>query len=195
MVCRTGRGRFVGLVRHQLLLTSSPGEIPGPQNRRMPDFASLFDLSMNPLELVARGSLMYWFLFLLFRFILRRDVGSIAIADVLLLVLIADASQNAMAGGYETVSDGVVLVLTIAGWNWLFDWLAYRFTWVRRLLEAKPLTLVIDGKVNRRNMRKEMISLEELMATLRENGVEKLEQVKRATMESDGEISVIKTAG
>ena len=158
----------------------------------MPDLAGLLELSMNPLELVARGTLMYWFLFLLFRFVLRRDVGSIAVADVLLLVLIADASQNAMAGGYETVSDGIVLVLTIAAWNWLFDWLSFRFAWLRWFVAAKPLTLVVDGKLQRRNLRKEMISQDELMTALREQGVDKLEQVKLATMESDGEISVIK---
>ncbi len=158
----------------------------------MPDIAALLELSMNPLELVVRGTLMYWFLFLLFRFVLRRDAGSIAIADVLLLVLIADAAQNAMSGGYETVSDGIVLVLTIAGWNWLIDWLAFRFSALRRLLEPRPLALVRDGKPQRRALRKEMISQEELMAALREQGVEKLEQVKLATMESDGEITVIK---
>ncbi len=147
---------------------------------------------MNPLELVVRGTLMYWFLFLLFRFILRRDVGSIAVADVLLLVLIADASQNAMAGGYETVSDGFVLVATIAGWNWLFDWAAFRFEWVRRVLAAKPLRLVIDGKIQRRNLRKEMISHDELMAALREQGIDALEKVRLATMESDGVITVVK---
>lgn len=158
----------------------------------MPDIAGLLELSMNPLELVARGTLMYWFLFLLFRFVLRRDAGSIAIADVLLLVLIADAAQNAMSGGYETVSDGIVLVLTIAGWNWLIDWLAFHVPVLRRVLEPRPLTLVRDGKAQRRALRKEMISQEELMAALREQGVEKLEQVKLATMESDGEITVIK---
>jgi uncharacterized membrane protein YcaP (DUF421 family) len=158
----------------------------------MPDLSALLELSMNPLELVVRGTLMYWFLFLLFRFILRRDVGSIAIADVLLLVLIADASQNAMAGGYETVSDGIVLVMTIAGWNWLFDWLAFRFPGLRRLMQAKPLTLVQDGQLQRRNLRKEMISIDELMAALREQGIEKVAEVKLATMESDGQISVVK---
>jgi uncharacterized membrane protein YcaP (DUF421 family) len=158
----------------------------------MPDLPALLELSMNPLELVVRGTLMYWFLFLLFRFILRRDVGSIAIADVLLLVLIADASQNAMAGGYETVSDGIVLVMTIAGWNWLFDWLAFRFPGLRRLMQAKPLTLVQDGQLQRRNLRKEMISIDELMAALREQGIEKVAEVKLATMESDGQISVVK---
>ena len=161
----------------------------------MPDFAALFELSLNPLELIARGTAMYWFLFLLFRFVLRRDVGSIAIADVLLLVLLADASQNAMSGGYETISDGIVLVLTIAGWNWLFDWLAFRSAWVRRVLEPKPLTLVSAGKPNRRNLRKEMISNDELMAALREQGVERVEDVKLATMESDGIISVVKNGG
>jgi len=161
----------------------------------MPDIASLLVLSMNPLELVARGTLMYWFLFLLFRFVMRRDAGSIAIADVLLLVLIADASQNAMAGDYKTVSDGIVLVATIAGWNWLIDYLSFRFLTLRKLLEAKPLLLVVDGKLNRRNMRKELVSQDELMATLREKGIERLDEVKRATMESDGEISVIKNGG
>ena len=161
----------------------------------MHDFAALFELSLNPLELVVRGTAIYWFLFLLFRFVLRRDVGSIGIADVLLLVLIADASQNAMSGEYKTISDGIVLVLTIAGWNWLFDWLAFRFAWVRRVLEPKALTLVSAGKLNRRNLRKEMISQDELMAALREQGVERVEDVKLATMESDGNISVIKNAG
>ena len=161
----------------------------------MPDFASLLELSMNPLELVVRGTLIYWFLFLLFRLVLRRDVGSIAIADVLLLMLIADASQNAMSGGYETVSDGVILVGTIAGWNWLFDWLSFRFPMLRRLMAAKPLTLVVEGKLQRRNLRKEMISMDELLAALREQGIEKLDDVKLATMESDGEISVVRQKG
>jgi uncharacterized membrane protein YcaP (DUF421 family) len=161
----------------------------------MPDLASLFEFSMSPWELVLRGSLMYWFLFLLFRFVLRRDVGSIAIADILLLVLIADASQNAMAGGYDSVGEGMVLVGTIAAWNWLFDLLAYRFPVLRGLMEAKPLRLVENGKVNRRNMHKEMISHDELMTALRGEGVERLEQVKFATMESDGAITVIRMDG
>jgi uncharacterized membrane protein YcaP (DUF421 family) len=161
----------------------------------MPDFASLFEFSLNPGELVLRGTLMYWFLFLLFRFVLRRDVGSIAIADVLLLVLIADASQNAMAGGYESVADGMVLVGTIAAWNWTFDYLAYRFPALRRFMQAKPLRLVEDGRLLRRNLRKEMISHDELMSALRVEGVERLDQVKLATMESDGAITIVRNEG
>ena len=154
--------------------------------------ADLFEFSLNPMELVLRGTLIYWLLFLLFRFVLRRDVGSIAIADMLVLVLIADASQNAMSGGYETVADGAVLVGTIAAWNWLFDYVTYRFPAVRQLIQAKPLRLIENGKVLRRNLRKEMITQEELMSALRREGVEQIDQVRLATMESDGEITVVR---
>lgn len=147
---------------------------------------------MNPLELVVRGTVVYWLLFLLMRFVLRRDIGSLGVADVLLVVVLADAAQNAMSGGYESVSDGAVLVGTIAGWNWLIDMLAFRLPSLNKLLAAKPLPLVRDGKLNRRNMRKEYITMDELMSVLRKEGVERIDQVKAATMEADGDISVIK---
>lgn len=152
----------------------------------------IFRLGMNPAELVLRGTVVYWLLFLLFRFVLRRDVGSIGIADVLLLVLIADASQNAMAGGYASVTEGAILVGTIAGWNYLLDLAAYRLPVVRRLLEAPPLVLVRDGRLQRANMRREMVTLDELKAKLREHGLEGFDDVKVARMESDGQITVIK---
>lgn len=157
----------------------------------MLDVASLFELTVSPMELVIRGTVMYWFLFLLLRFVVRRDIGSIGIADVLLLVVLADAAQNAMSGAYESITEGMILVGTIASWNWGLDLLAYRFKSVRRILEAKPMELVRDGKLLRRNLRREYITPDEIMAILREHGIDKLEAVKVATMESDGEISVI----
>lgn len=159
------------------------------------DWASLFRFDMNPFELVLRGSLMYWFIYLLFRFVLRRDVGSIGIADILLLVLIADASQNALAGGYTSVAEGCLLVATIAGWNYALDWTAYRFEIVRRLVEAPPLPLIRRGRLLRANLRREMLTLDDLYAKLREQGIEDVNQVKVAFMESDGMISVVRADG
>lgn len=158
----------------------------------MTDWSDLVRFGLNPLELVLRGTAVYWGLFLLFRFLLRRDTGSLGIADILLLVLIADASQNAMAGGYESVTDGAVLVLTLAGWSWLMDWASFRFKAVRRLVEPPPLVLVRRGRLVHRNLRAEHISVPELLAVLREHGIDKLAEVKMARMESDGTISVIR---
>lgn len=156
------------------------------------DLAEIFRFSLHPAELVIRGTAMYWFLFLIFRFALRRDVGSIGIADVLLIVLIADASQNAMAGEYTSVADGAVLVATLVGWNVLMDWAAFRFDALARVMEAPPLLLIHHGRIVHRNLRREFLKVEELQAELRKQGVDDLAQVRAAYMESDGHISVLK---
>jgi uncharacterized membrane protein YcaP (DUF421 family) len=156
------------------------------------DWDSAFSLTVSPLELALRGSLVYWFIFLAFRIVLRREVGSIAIADVLVLVLIADAAQNAMASEYKSVPEGLVLISTIIFWNYMVDWAAFRFPPFRRLVEPRPLMLVRDGEILRRNLRKEFVTEEELGAKLRENGVEDVGEVRACYMESDGTVTVIK---
>jgi uncharacterized membrane protein YcaP (DUF421 family) len=157
----------------------------------MPDWGELFGLSVSPLELIVRGTAMYWFLVLIFRFV-QRSTGAIAMADILLLVIIADAAQNAMAGEYRSITDGFILVATIIGWNVFMDWLSYASPRMRTLLEPKEVPLIRNGRLLRRNMRREFISEAELMSKLREHGIEDVEQVKAAYVERDGNISVIK---
>lgn len=152
----------------------------------------VFALTVSPAELIVRGTAIYWFLFLIFRVVLRRNVGSVAIADVLLLVIVADAAQNAMAGEYKSVPDGIILVSTLIGWNVLIDWLTYRSALLRRVLAPRALHLVSEGRVLRANLRKEMLTEEELAAKLRESGVDDVTEVRDAYMESDGEVTVIK---
>jgi uncharacterized membrane protein YcaP (DUF421 family) len=156
--------------------------------------ADLFAVHVSVPELMLRGSLVYWLLFLIFRFILRRDVGAVGIADILLLVIVADAAQNAMAGGYETFAEGAILVGTIVGWNWLLDLLAYYFEPFRRFAAPSRLVLVRHGVAQRRNMRREYISMDELEEKMREQGIEDLADVKVAYLEGDGQISVIRNS-
>ena len=85
-------------------------------------WGELFGLSVAPLELVVRGSALYLFLLVLFRVVIKRRMGAIGMADILVLVIISDASQNAMAGEYKTITDGFILISTIIAWNYLFDW-------------------------------------------------------------------------
>ena len=161
----------------------------------MIDWSNLFGFSVNPAEMVIRGTVIYWFIFLLFRFVLRRDIGAIGIADLMLVVLIADAASNGMSGGYDSITDGCVLVATIAGWNYLLDWMSFHFPTIRRLVEPPPLALIRDGKLQRKAMRQELISSSELETKLREHGIEKLDDIKVAYLEDDGEISVLRRDG
>ncbi|MBV7486146.1 DUF421 domain-containing protein [Bordetella sp. BOR01] len=156
------------------------------------DWPELFRLTVPPLELIVRGSVMYWFILILLRVAGRRDVGSLGIADMLVLVLIADAAQNGMAGQYESITDGAILTATIVGWVALIDRLTYFMPWLGRLLEADKVCLVRDGRMIRRSMRQEYITPEELMSELRQHGVEDLSNIRRAYMEPDGNISVLK---
>jgi len=156
------------------------------------DWAGMFGLSVPPLEIVIRGSAMYLFLFLMFRVVVRRRVGAVGMADILVLVIVADAAQNGMSGEYKSVTDGAILVGTILAWDMLIDWLNYRVPALRNWLEAPPLLLVRDGRMLHRNLRHEFVTEEELEAKLRQKGVKDVSEVAEARMESDGEISVIK---
>ncbi|MDB5798792.1 MAG: hypothetical protein JWP36_2694 [Paucimonas sp.] len=156
------------------------------------DWQEIFASSVPAAELVLRGTLMYWFLFIIFRFVVRRDVGSVGIADVLLLVIVADASQNAMAGEYTSLSDGVVLVSTLIAWNVIFDWLSFRSPAFRKFAIATSLHLVRDGIILKRNMRREFITDDELWQQLRKEGIESLDEVKDVFLEANGDFSVIK---
>ena len=152
----------------------------------------LFHFAVSPWELILRGSLIYWFLFFLFRFVLRRESGSIGLADILVIVLIADAAQNGMAGEYKSVGEAFVLIGTIAGWNYWIDWMAFHFPWFARFAEPRVVLLVRHGRVLRGNLRREMLSEEELASQLRLEGIEDLKEVKEAKLEPDGHLSVIR---
>ena len=142
------------------------------------------------MEVFVRGSLTYLGLLVLLHVGLKREAGSLGVADMLLVTLISDASQNAMSAEYRSVTDGFVLVATLLFWNYAVDRLAYHFPAFGRLLEPPPVLLVKDGRYLRRNMRREYLTEEDLAAELRKKGVEDVAEVKEARMESDGEISV-----
>jgi uncharacterized membrane protein YcaP (DUF421 family) len=143
------------------------------------------------LEIVVRGTLVYLALFLLLRVVLKRQSGNLGVTDLLVVVLIADAAQNAMSSTYKSVPDGIVLVATIVFWSYALDWLSYHYPSFGRLIRGAPLELIINGKVNRQNMRRELITMDELMEQLREQGINELARVRRACMEADGRISVV----
>lgn len=154
------------------------------------DWHSVFMPDTLVLEIVVRGSVMYLSLFFLLRF-LRREAGALGIADLLVIVLVADAAQNGMAGEYRSIADGLILVATLVMWSYILDWLSFRYGFFRRIIRPPRVTLVRNGRVIQEALDKEKISMDELMGEVRTHGIEDLRYVKRAYIESDGLISVI----
>jgi uncharacterized membrane protein YcaP (DUF421 family) len=158
------------------------------------DWRELFVPSLNPWELVLRASIMYLLILSGFR-IFRRDAGSLSVSDLLVVVLIADAAQNGMAGEYTSVTEGAVIVGTIFGWNFVLDWLAFRSEFAHRLLNPPPLLLIRNGRIQGRNLRAELITRGDLLEQLREQGIDDLSIVKKCFLEGDGRMSVIRQDG
>ncbi|MDD1525729.1 DUF421 domain-containing protein [Bradyrhizobium sp. WBOS7] len=152
----------------------------------------IFAPTHSLLEMLVRGTIMYFGIFILMRLILKRQTGGISIPDVLLVVLLADAAQNGMAGEYRSITEGLVLVATIIFWNLAIDWLGYHVPFVERLVRPPPLLLIKNGKVLRRHLRQELVTMDELLSKLREEGVDSPADVIEAYIEGDGNISVKK---
>jgi len=144
-------------------------------------------------EIVLRGSIMYLAMLMMLRFLGRRQAGSFARADLLVIIVISDAAQNGL-GNYQSVTEGVILVFTIIGWDYLLDRLAFHYPLLARMIESPPLILIYKGKILRRNLRAEMLTTEELMSQLREQGIEDIAKVRCARLEGDGRISIIREA-
>ncbi len=154
------------------------------------DWATVFRPDTPVLEIVLRGTIVYLSLFFLLR-IAKRQAGAVGVADLLVVVLIADAAQNAMAADYKSLPDGLLLVGTIAFWAYALDWLGYRFPRIQRLVYPDPVPLVRHGTIVRSSLAKELMTESELESQLRLHGVDDLRKVRIAYLEGDGRISVI----
>jgi len=141
-------------------------------------------------EIIIRGTIMYLGMYTLLR-VFRRQSGAVGIADLLVIVVIADAAQNGMAGDSKSITEALILITTIVVWDWFFDWLGFRSTFFQRILEPQPLLLIDKGKVIKKNLDQEFIKEEDLLAQLREQGVSEIEQVKKCYLESNGHFSVL----
>jgi uncharacterized membrane protein YcaP (DUF421 family) len=156
------------------------------------DYGRIFLPTVPILEIIIRGTVMYLVLFLMLRLTMRRIGGMISLGDILLVALVAAGVQNSIARENQSVADGIILVATIAFWSYALDWMGHRSPRFQRFYNPPALILVRNGHMNRRNMRHELITEDELMAHLHRSGVRHLSEVKEAFMEGDGSITVIK---
>jgi len=133
---------------------------------------------------------MYLGMYALLR-VFRRQSGSVGIADLLVIVVIADAAQNGMAGDSKSITEALILIATIVLWDWFFDWLGFKSQLLSRILQPKELLLIENGKMIKKNLDQEFITEDELLAQLREQGISEIGKVKKCFLESNGHFSVL----
>ncbi len=158
----------------------------------MSNLAEAFRFSMPVTEIFLRGTIMYLALFVMLRVTGKRESGGHSLTDLLVIVLVAQAAANGIAGESEGILDSLLLVATILGWSVALDAVAYRWPALLPVIKSRATPLIVDGQIDQRSLRREFMHREELMAELRLHGITDTGDVARAYLEPNGMVSVIR---
>jgi uncharacterized membrane protein YcaP (DUF421 family) len=142
-------------------------------------------------EFIARGIIVYFFLIVLLRLTGKRQIGQMAPFDLVLLLVLSNALQNAMTGGDNSLMGGMISALTLVATNWVVGLVTYKSKRMEALVEGRPEVLIHNGKLFEKALHHTQITHHELMTALREAGCATVEDVRGALLETDGTISVI----
>jgi uncharacterized membrane protein YcaP (DUF421 family) len=151
----------------------------------------LFHLSMPLWEFFARAIAVYVILLVFIRVSGKRAMGQFTSFDMLLIVLLGNAVQNALLGEDHSLTGGILLAALLMSLNWGVGWIAARSRRMEKLIEGEPVVLAKDGKLYENVLRRELVSRNDFFEALRQNGELRLEEVRIAMLETDGQISVI----
>jgi len=143
------------------------------------------------LPIVISSASVYLFIILAIRVFGKREFAQLSIIDLVFVLLISNAVQNAMVGPDTTLPGGLVAASTLFVMNFMLKAIIYRFPFLQNLIIGQPIVLIYKGEVHEENLRKAHISVNELIETIHEHGTNSIKNVDLAMMETDGNISVI----
>lgn len=155
----------------------------------------MFELAIPWWSFILRTVIVYLALLIGLRLFGRRELGQMTPFDLVVILLIANALQNAMVGPDTSVTGGLASAFTLLAINWVLSRLRARLPWLRKAAEGEPILLVSGGQVLSDRLSKENIDLADLEQAVREHGVADLSQVHTAVLEVDGTVSIIPVAG
>ncbi|WP_064746559.1 DUF421 domain-containing protein [Lysobacter antibioticus] len=151
-----------------------------------------FDLSMPWWHYPLRACVVYFVLLALIRLSGKRTMGQFTSFDMLLIVLLGNAVQNALLGSDTSVGGGLLLAATLMALNWAVGYVAARSERAERLLEGEPVVLARHGRVLRQVLRRELVSRADFEKAMRENDCDEVDQIEVAMLETNGRITILK---
>jgi uncharacterized membrane protein YcaP (DUF421 family) len=147
-------------------------------------------------DIVLRALVIYLIVLLLFRLSGKRTLAQVTTMDLVLLLIISEATQQALLGDDYSITTAALAILTLVFLDRMFDLLKFRFTGFSRLAEGTPLVLVEHGTPMQERLRKEHISTDDILAAARKSqGLLRMDQIEYAVLESSGGISIIAAQG
>ena len=151
----------------------------------------MLNLTIPAWQIVVRTAVIYLAVFLGLRVMGKREIGQMTVFDLVVVLLIANAVQNAMVGADNSLTGGVLAAFVLLAANRIISALRLRGPFWGGLLEGTPTVLVQNGEFVEPHLRREGVERAELEMAMREHGVESLSAVKLAVLEIDGSISIV----
>jgi uncharacterized membrane protein YcaP (DUF421 family) len=150
----------------------------------------MWNLSVPWWEFVLRAVIVYVFLLAILRVTGKRQTGQLAPFDLVLLLVLSNAVQNAMNGGDNSVLGGIISAATLIALHYGVAYLTFRSRTLEAWIEGTPRVLIHDGVLNEKIMQRELLTQHELAGALRAAGCTDIEHVRSATLENNGQITV-----
>jgi uncharacterized membrane protein YcaP (DUF421 family) len=148
-------------------------------------------LSNNYVRIIFSTLVIYLFIVIAIRLFGKKELAQLSVVDMVFILLISNAVQNAMVGPDSSLSGGLVAASTLFVVNYIFKKLQYQFPKLGILIEGDAIMLIYKGKVIDDHLRKAQITVDELLEAVREHGVPTVKEVDLAILEVDGNISVL----
>lgn len=149
------------------------------------------EIDMTELMYTAlRASFVYVFLLIVVRLLGKREIGNTSAFDLIVALILGEVVDEIIYGDV-TILQGVVAIVVVALWHLVNSWASFKSEVIDKLTGAPPTVLIKNGEIQRKNLAKERLNEEELFSELRMMGVDEVKEVKQATLEPNGKISVI----
>jgi uncharacterized membrane protein YcaP (DUF421 family) len=143
------------------------------------------------MDLALRATFLYCFVFLLTRIMGRRELSSLEPFDLILLIVIGDAIQQGLTQDDYSVTGALIVVGTFAVLQIFVSFLSYKFSRLRPALQGEPIVIVQDGKPIEKNLKRERLTIAEVLVEARQQQISSMDDIEWAVLETSGKISVI----
>ncbi len=142
-------------------------------------------------KIIISSVTVYFFIIASLRLFGKKELAQLSVFDLVFILLISNAVQNAMVGSDSSLSGGLVAAGSLFAVNYLFKFLTYKFPYFGKMVQGESVMLIYHGKLKRDHMAKVKITYDEIMESIREHGVKSIREVDLAVMEVDGNISIL----
>ena len=148
-------------------------------------------MAVEYLKIIFSTTVVYFFIIFALRLFGKKELAQLTTVDLVFILLISNAVQNAMVGPNSTLMGGIVAAGTLFMWDYILKLLLNKFNKLDKMIQGNPILLIYKGSVREDNMKKAKITFEELYEALREHGASEIKEVDLAILERDGNISVL----